>query len=67
MALINIADKLAMGCHQTDSSYRPDRQQICKVLTELRLTVKASRNFTLDFKETSILPQTLLLPSAAHL
>lgn len=62
MALINIANKLAMGCHQTGSSYGPDDQHVCKVLVVLWLVVKASGNFTIDFKETNILPQSPASP-----
>lgn len=62
MALINIANKLATGCHQTGSSYGPDDQHVCKVLAVLWLVVKASGNFTIDFKETNILPQSPASP-----
>lgn len=66
MALINIANKLATGCHQTGSSYRPDSQQVCKVVVELWLVVKA-RVSPLTSKKPIFCPKALLLPSVALL
>lgn len=61
MALINTANKLATGRHQTGSGYGPDCQQVCKVFV-LRLAVKANGNFAIGFKETNILPQSPASP-----
>lgn len=62
----NIANTLATGCHQTGSSYRPDSQQVCKVVVELWLVVKA-RVSPLTSKKPIFCPKALLLPSVALL